>query len=466
MNGRITLMDNFVFGVENYCEIKYHGPETDDMNYQWFSNKTIALKNGFELDEILNEKVELFDVENLEKYYEIIYNGESRYFSHLQVSTYSFNKFSLFSFFQPIDKLIEEGRNFLYVMDCGDYVSIDRIKLSPKIIEQINLGKCKIAMNTSYEPYSMEKEDFVVRLNNFSVRYNLNYNNLKVITGNLKVQNDPNRRFEFVPYCYFFEHPWFIMKDAFFCDDFHEHRNQQINQEFEDNKIKFIDINRNIKSFWKTVLCYNRRAHPHRRYLFHELYSDDTIRLNSFISLNNGDQKRYITYDNDFGTTQENSNRINKFYEENEENWVFDGENLDINLANDFNERYHKNTFVSLVSETTTSNEIIFFSEKMFKPIYACQPFILSSSRGSLGKLKEFGFKTFDKWWDESYDDEWTYAGRVDKIKIILHDLISKTDEELHQMLQEMEEVLIHNYDLFTKTNNQYFLKTFNSIEF
>lgn len=466
MNGKIILMDNFVFGIENYCEIKYYGPDTDDMNYHWFSNKTIALKNGFGVEAILHNYTEVFDISNEPKYYEVIYRNNSRYFTQLEVSSYSFNKFSLFSFFRPITELINEDKNFLFLIDCGDYPTIDNIVLSGKVLELLRKGKCKITLNTSYEPYSMEKHDFVIHLNNFANRYNLNYDNLKIITGNLKIQNDTQRKYEFIPYCYFFEHPWFIMKDAFFCDEFHEEKNIQILKQFEDKKNEFIEINKNIKSFWKPILCYNRRAHPHRRYLFYELYHDDAIRENTFLSLNNGDQKRIISYDFEFGVPLEISNQINKFYDENQQNWVFDGENLDINLATDFNSNFHKNTFVSLVSETTTSGEIIFFSEKMFKPIYACQPFILSSSRGSLTKLKEFGFKTFDKWWDESYDDEWTYVGRVNKIKNILHDLISKTDEELHHMLQEMEEVLIHNYDLFTKTNNQYFLKTFNSIKF
>ena len=102
----------------------------------------------------------------------------------------------------------------------------------------------------------------------------------------------------------------------------------------------------------------------------------------------------------------------------------------------------------------------------MFKPIYACQPFILSSSRGSLAKLKEFGFKTFDRWWDESYDDEWLFVNRVEKMKEVLRFIISKTDDELRQMYSEMEEVLIHNYDLFIKTNNEHFLKVFNSLNF
>jgi hypothetical protein len=466
MNGRIILMDNFVFGIENYCEIKYIGPDDHAWNYNWFSNKTIPLKNGFGLYDVLNSYQEIPSPDGYDIYYEVTYNGETKFFSQMDARGYSFNKYSLMPFFRPVSELIQEDKNFIFIIDCGDYVTIDRIELSDLILDLVKRGKCKIGLNTSYEPYSIEKVDFVEYLDNFVKKYDLNNSELKIITGNLKVENDPNWKYEFVPYCYFFEHPWFIMKDAFSCDDFHDERNKQLYEEFELNRIKFIEHNRNIDKFEKKVLCYNRRAHPHRRYLFYQLYHDETIRENTYLSLNNGDQKRLIGYEPYFGTTMELSDKINQFYEDNPNNWVFDGENLDVNLATDFNIHYHKNTFVSLVSETTTSNEIVFFSEKMFKPIYACQPFILSSSRGSLAKLKEFGFKTFDRWWDESYDNEWMFVNRVEKMKDVLRYIISKSDDELREMYSEMEEVLIHNYDLFIKTNNEHFLKVFNSIKF
>ena len=67
----------------------------------------------------------------------------------------------------------------------------------------------------------------------------------------------------------------------------------------------------------------------------------------------------------------------------------------------------------------------------------------------SLQKLHELGFKTFDKWWDESYDLEESFEKRLDKILDIMEELNKKTLVELQQMLLDMEEVLEHNYRLF-----------------
>jgi hypothetical protein len=165
-----------------------------------------------------------------------------------------------------------------------------------------------------------------------------------------------------------------------------------------------------------------------------------------------------------YGTTFEESNIINQFFITNRKKWDFDGLDLHVNLANNFEESFHKKTFVSLVSETSASKDLIFFSEKIFKPIYACQPFIISGNPNSLKKLKELGFKTFDKWWDESYDEEIRFEHRLEKIMKILTDISLKTDEELVTMLNEMEDILVHNYNVFIGTNNEYFYKTFSSI--
>ena len=41
----------------------------------------------------------------------------------------------------------------------------------------------------------------------------------------------------------------------------------------------------------------------------------------------------------------------------------------------------------------------------------------------SLKVLKKQGFKTFDKWWDESYDDEFDFHKRMDKIVEVMEEM-------------------------------------------
>ena len=67
----------------------------------------------------------------------------------------------------------------------------------------------------------------------------------------------------------------------------------------------------------------------------------------------------------------------------------------------------------------------------------------------SLKTLKECGYKTFDKWWDESYDNETDFVKRMEMIIDVLIE-ISKWDlDKCFQITQEMESVLIHNFNKF-----------------
>jgi hypothetical protein len=467
---------DFVFGIENWCSVKYYGPDDHEGRYHWFANNDrIPLKNGFPVDSIIEKftdgsgkqySEEIFDTANEPVYYELEYEGNKRYFKNLLLSTYFFNKRSLTKYFVNMTQLIEEGRDILFLIDCGDYNKLESVNISRRVFDLIKSGKCKIILNTSYEPYSTEKFEFMKRLQDFATRYSLNKINLKVITGNLIVENDPTKDYEFIPYCYFLEHPWFIEKDAFLTEANPDQRFKDIQDTFKTKKELFLKINRTIKSFDKKVLCYNRRAHPHRRVLFYRFYKNDLIRENTYLSLNNEDQHRFISYDAEFEITKEESDSINEFYIKNPQNWVFDGKDLHINLANNFEEYHHKRTFVSVVSETASNYETVFFSEKIFKPIYACQPFLIAGNPNSLKMLKQFGFKTFGKWWDESYDEEPLFHVRLSKIEAILENLCSKSDKELQEMLVEMEDVLAYNYDLFTKVNNEYFKQVFSNITF
>jgi hypothetical protein len=460
-------MENFYFGVENLCEIKFHSTEEDNERFEWFADyDKVLLKNGFGIDEIIVESKEIYNTTDIPKYFELIYENKSRYFTKLRLSTYMMNKFSLGKHFQPVSELIRDNKNFFFLIDCGDYLKLKDIVLSETILKAIKDGICKVVLNTSYEPYSNEQIGFIQLVKIFAEKYGLRYGTLKIISGNLIVRNNLDSPYEFVPYCYFLEHPWFIVKDAFFGEKYYSEKISELEQKHIDNKKNFIDINRNIKSFEKKVLCYNRRPHAHRKYFFYYLFHDKNIWDNSYVSLNNKNVGKTVPYRYDFLVSEEEHNRLNNFFKENQISWVFDGNNLDVNLAMEFDATFHKKTFVSLVSETSVNPNVVFFSEKIFKPIFACQPFIISGNRGSLHHLKKMGFKTFDRWWDESYDLEHTFPDRVRKMLNVVTEIINKSDEELVVMLQEMEETLSHNFDVFMNAKNEQLYKVFNHLKF
>ena len=67
---------------------------------------------------------------------------------------------------------------------------------------------------------------------------------------------------------------------------------------------------------------------------------------------------------------------------------------------------------------------------------------------GSLSYLKNYGFKTFDLLWDESYDQ----ANDRDRINLIIQNLVkinSWTTAELKDAQQEVNSIVEHNFQWF-----------------
>jgi hypothetical protein len=81
-------------------------------------------------------------------------------------------------------------------------------------------------------------------------------------------------------------------------------------------------------------------------------------------------------------------------------------------------------------------------------------PFVIAGSPHCLKYLKELGFKTFDRWWDESYDQEEDHEKRILKILEVVDYIDSLSIESLKLMHNEMLEVLNHNYQNFMSINN------------
>jgi len=108
----------------------------------------------------------------------------------------------------------------------------------------------------------------------------------------------------------------------------------------------------------------------------------------------------------------------------------------------------YEQTYFSVVTETLFVDKERFVSEKTFKPILHFHPFIILGSAYTLKYLQSYGFKTFNKWWDESYDSMENNTERFFAVYKILIDLLKKSDKELQLMLSEMTEILKHNNNL------------------
>ena len=105
--------------------------------------------------------------------------------------------------------------------------------------------------------------------------------------------------------------------------------------------------------------------------------------------------------------------------------------------------------FVHVVTETVFYPEKLHLTEKIFRPIAVSRPFILAASAGNLQYLKRYGFETFDRWWDESYDNEPDQEKRLAAISKVVEKLCDHSISDLKDMHQEMMPVLEHNREHF-----------------
>jgi hypothetical protein len=109
----------------------------------------------------------------------------------------------------------------------------------------------------------------------------------------------------------------------------------------------------------------------------------------------------------------------------------------------------HKSALWHVVTETVFYYDKLHLTEKIFKPITAKRPFILMGAVGNLAYLKSYGFKTFDRWIDESYDYETDPDLRIEMIVTELEKLCQLTADELNLMYVEMQEILEFNFNHF-----------------
>jgi hypothetical protein len=210
-------------------------------------------------------------------------------------------------------------------------------------------------------------------------------------------------------------------------------------------------------------LCYNRRTHIHRVLIICELMRNEIIEKGIY-SFGQRDQMIRSEY----------KHRIHSFLTKGD---IIEGDALsyefdklckignieiDINLtennpANSVVPDHYKKTFVSIITETLTSDKTIFFSEKIYKSIAVGHPFMVVSSPGFLKELRNCGYKTFDRWFDESYDNFSKMEDRIFAVVQEVKRLSTLSVNELISIREEMKPVLQHNQDLFFKVKKTQF---------
>lgn len=97
-------------------------------------------------------------------------------------------------------------------------------------------------------------------------------------------------------------------------------------------------------------------------------------------------------------------------------------------------------------------------SEKTFKAIQYKTPFIINGDRNTLAYLKHLGFKTFEDFWDESYDSLPNIEDRQEKIIQILKSFKQQNIQDLYRRIIP---ILEYNFNHLVNTDWSIRIKNF-----
>lgn len=355
-----------------------------------------------------------------------------------------------------LDEMYESGENFIYpiILYNNDlFLKYTTIDLPEKLVSSVLNKKAKICFYQPTEGFYAQNNNDIVWIHNLSKKYGFGKSDVIVIVSNMMSNDYKNElisdgtiidNFTIFPYNYFQHNLWFTN-----CKILNDGCVQSMREKFNECLLS----NKKSKKIHH-FLCFNRVTKLHRVAIFAELMTNEKLIGKSITTLGgsqNGNKEQFFTMIlQGLADSYEHSKvRLLDYYQnyDSTKHYVYDHDDLENNKANDLNLDAHKNSFVNIITESLIDNRSVFYSEKTFKPMACAQPFILFGNPYSLKKLKEYGFKTFDKWWDESYDNETDFAIRLAKIVKVLEEIASWDMEKCYQVTQEMEEVLIHNFN-------------------
>jgi hypothetical protein len=293
--------------------------------------------------------------------------------------------------------------------------------ISEKYLKDIKEGKSKILMLYLYEGYSGSKGNFDLEIvEKWRIDSNLPENSIYFVTGNYLIEDiikEKGLKYQGRPIHYF--EPW---------------------NKYEDNEIvKFKPVDNKF-----LFLSYNRNPRP-QRIQFLLFLLKEKLFDRGLVSLNN------LIY-----PPMPDDNIDDYNYLKNNAPFIIDHRyDLTFNLACNITKEDYERTFISMVTESLVDDDTLFFSEKIWKPIMVGHPFIIYGNQFTLKYLKSLGYRTFDKWIDESYDEIYDRVHRAQKIVSELKKFENKTTEDLMVIRGEMEEVCKFNKEHYNILYNK-----------
>jgi len=341
----------------------------------------------------------------------------------------------------------QSNTSYIVLMHHHQELAAANLQLIPKnILDYIRKGKCKLILDNTLEGDSVNK--FYPVLYNSITNLNIPPSKVYYITNNLiadqihtqyKDHNPRNTYINVIPFM------WNVNDVSRLISQKALPATVVVEEEIQykrDNRGKirhFLKVNRTDREQRNLMMLFLNKYNilekslisfpnlpNHHHYNFGTLFEDITDQENQ------DDLKLKTPFDID------NTDRTNH----GDPGYEVGNFNADL----PFQPIHYKNTFISIVMgafpETLGACHL---HSSTFNPMYCGHPIIQYGPFRALKELKRRGFKTFDKWWDESYDEIYNSDERLRAVMDLVLEISKKSTTEMFIMYESMKEVLEHN---------------------
>ena len=353
---------------------------------------------------------------------------------------------------EQVDVNKYDGGEFVYCVYVhhNQKLWVEHIDLIPKkVLDLVRNGKGYLLFDNTLEGNRIDDEWFITPFYKNIEKLNLPFNKIVFVTNNLIGEETHNSWFESQ------NHYKDKIKLISFMWNVHDVR-RLIETDNLPNHVNIKDeikykTDRPIKHFLKI----NRTNRPERN-LFMLFMNHHNLFEKSLISFPSFPDEDYPTMFDRY-TTNENISDLRTKVPFDIDHTDTDNHGpaghgkgfFDADLP--FQPIHYKNSFISVIMAAFPFEpNAHHLHSSTFNPMYCGHPIIQFGPYQSLKVMRDYGFKTFDKWWDESYDEEHDNWKRLMKVMNLVLDISKKTPSDLLSMYKDMEDVLQHNVDLIS----------------
>lgn len=340
----------------------------------------------------------------------------------------------------------------LNVNNLFEYYSADKFELddffSPQLIQLLKKhNNFKIVFMDSREGAYIHDEKLLKKINTFLDKHNIKHVNKVIISTNNNFITELNNSKEMNNRISVYSNNYCLLTAGRFISELRVKNNTLVENNYEYSIQEELDYSDKEKYF----LMYNRNSERmHRPYFVNKLYKENLLDLGYVSFFENPYFEDFLENSSVFPELDLVQEDISDIKENYKNYYPLTIDETDSERVADFHnflsrKNEYQNSYFTIISETNAESRYSFITEKTIKPIMNLHPFVVLGNPKTLEVLRSFGFITFSKWWDESYDNEFDFKKRTDMVFNIVKDLCSKSKEEMNDMVREMEDILIHN---------------------